>query len=128
MGKVINYEDTLWVLLKEYQKGMDISNNSLSEILRRTYDSQFPTPTSPKMKEIFGLDEISKFNSRPRGVYLEHIIPVRDRIKTLKNMVNQNPNITKDEITKYVEQSYKAVYKVKEYEPLTEQNAEIYLK
>lgn len=121
------YEDTLWILLKEYGKGMNISNNSLSEILRRTYDSQFSTPTSPKMKEIYGLDEIPKFNSRPRGVYLEHIIPVRDRIETLKNMVNKNPNITKDEITNYVKESYKAVYKVKKYEPLTEQNAEIYL-
>ena len=42
-------------------------------------------------------------------------------------MVNKNPNITKDEITNYVKESYKAVYKVKKYEPLTEQNAEIYL-
>ena len=124
----MNYEDTLWILLREYGKGMNISNNSLSEILRRTYDNKFPTPTSPKMKEMYGLDEIPKFNSRPRGVYLEHIIPVRYRIETLKNMVNKNPNITKDEITNYVKESYKAVYKVKEYEPLTEQNAEIYLK
>lgn len=124
----MEYEDTLWVLLKEIGKGKNISNNSLSEILRRTYDANFPTPTSPKMKEVYGLDEIPKFNARPRGVYLEHIITIRERIDTLKKMAMSNPNLTKKEVNKYVEDSYRAVYKIKKYEPLTEEKAEIYLK
>jgi nicotinic acid mononucleotide adenylyltransferase len=123
----MNYEDTLWILLREYRKGMNISNNSLSEILRRTYDNKFPTPTSPKMKEMYGLDEIPKFNSRPRGVYLEHIIAVRDRITILKKMAKENPNLTKEDVSEYVKSSYKAVYKIKKFEPLTESKAEIYL-
>ena len=123
----MEYEDTLWVLLKGFSEGKNISNVSLSEILRRTYDCHFPTPTSPKMKEIYGLDEISKFNSRPRGVYLEHIITIRERIDTLKNMAKDNPNLTKEEVTEYIKNSYKAVYKVKKYEPLTESDAEVYL-
>ena len=123
----MNYEDTLWILLREYRKGMNISNNSLSEILRRTYDNKFPTPTSPKMKEMYGLDEIPKFNSRPRGVYLEHIISVRDRITILKKMAKENPNLTKEDVSEYVKSSYKAVYKIKKFEPLTESKAEIYL-
>ena len=124
----MKYEDTLWILLREYAKGAIISNNSLSEILRRTYDMKYPTPTSPKIRETMGITEISKFNSRPKGVYLEHIIPVRERINTLKGMVMENPNITKEEVNKYVESTYKAVYKLRNVEPLTEEKAKIYLK
>ena len=123
----IEYEDTLWILLREYGKGMKISNNSLSEILRRTYDCNFPTPTSPKVMEKFGISEIPKFNARPRGVYLEHIITVRERVDTLKKMAKENPLLTKNEVSEYIRNSYKAVYKIKLDEPLTEGDAKIYL-
>ena len=125
--KYIQYEDTLWILLREYSRGMKISNNSLSEILRRTYDCNFPTPTSPKVKEKFGISEIPKFNSRPRGVYLEHIITVRERVDTLKTMAKENPLLTKEEVSEYIQNSYKAVYKMRLNEPLTEGDAKIYL-
>lgn len=124
----MEYEDTLWVLLKEYARGKNISNVSFSEILRRTYDSNLPTPTSPKFVEKFGISEIPKFSARPRGVYLEHIITVRERVETLKDMALKNPNLTKDDVTEYVKKSYKAVYKIKEEEPLTESSAEVYLR
>jgi len=123
----MEYEDTLWILLRKYATGYSISNVSLSEILRRTYDSNLSTPTSPKFIEKFGISEIPKFSARPRGVYLEHIITVRERIETLKDMALKNPNLTKDEVTEYVVTSYKAVYKIKEEEPLTESAAEVYL-
>jgi len=124
----MNFEDTLWIMLKGYGQGLVVSNNSLSEILRRTYDANFPTPTSPKVKEQFGLTEIPRFNSRPRGVYLEHIITIRERVHTLKEMARHNPDLTKDQVTEYVKESYKAVYKIKKEEPLTEGDAKIYLK
>ena len=128
------FNDEVWLLVKGYGQGYDISVNGISELIRRRWDNYFETPTSPVIKESLGIDTIKSYGEARRkyptsktGVYIEHINTVKSRATELMRMAKNNPNITKDEVMDYIKKSYKSVYKHKVLEPLEGNDAEVYL-
>ena len=128
------FSNDVWLLVKEIPNGMYPSHHILSESIRRCWDNYFETPTSPLIRELLGIDFVkayweaqSKYSRGKTGATLEHINEVQYRADEIIEMVENNPNITKDEVEMYIKESYKSVYKHYILEPLEGSEAWVYL-
>jgi len=128
------FNNEVWVLVKAYGEGYDISVNGISELIRRRWDNHFETPTSHVIRETLGIDSIksysqaqTKYSRGKTGATIEHINTVKSRAIELMKMAKENPNITQKEVEDYIRSSYLSVYKHYKLEPLEGDEASVYL-
>lgn len=121
------FDDTIWVLLRAHKEGLKIPKLDLNKALRAC-DKNLPAPTSKEAFKKTGLNIIETYSKKPRGIYLEHIIEVDKRVNHLIDLIHSNDYITKDEVFKYIIDSFDAVYKIEKLEPLGGDDARIYLR
>tara|TARA_R110002020_G_scaffold112213_2_gene258415 strand:+ start:330 stop:773 length:444 start_codon:yes stop_codon:yes gene_type:complete len=108
------FDDTLFVLLEEYQKGGNINKDVLNLCLRKYDDiliSKHGVWLSEKARCICTINKVTSLNSKPKGLHLEHIIPVRDRLEALIYLYRYKNVRSKKDLSKFIEQTFYAVFK-----------------
>ena len=119
MTNKYKFPDTFFLNLKLYLQNYDININWLYEMLRecdKVIEKEKPVPYSKKAKQKYQKAFHEKKNKRPKGLWLEHIIPVHLRVAKIIDMWLHDGIRNRHDLEKYIEDSFYAVYKIRTVE------------
>ena len=117
-------DDTLYDLLRGISKGRRYKKTYLNQILR-DYDDELikhkSVHLSKKAREVYGITKIKKGVGKPKPkseldgdiLWLEHIIPVRERIDDLIDKFFLKGGMSREKLDEYISNTFYAVYKLK---------------
>ena len=123
------FDDTLFILLEEYCKGGNIDKEIMNYTLRK-YDNRIIKKHGVWLSSKARLDKsINKVtNNKPKGLFLEHIIPVNDRLETLIYLYGYKCVCDKKDLSDFIIKTFYAVFKSPKHEKQIEAyDAEILL-
>ena len=117
-------DDSLYDLLRGISKGRRVEKLYLQLILR-DYDKEIikhkSVQLSKKAREVYGITKIKKGVAKPKPkseldgdtLWLEHIIPVRERIEDLIEIFSLKGGMSRKQLDEYISNTFYAVYKLK---------------
>ena len=112
---MVKTPDTFFVLLKAKSEDFHISDDDLNWALRQ-YDKVIEKEQSVQLSEEargkFNIAKIEKGVAKPKGLWLEHIISVRERVKKMVDMYFWEGWKGIEEMKKFMEKTFYAVYKL----------------
>ena len=121
------YTDTFFILLDARCKDKKIPDDDLYEALRKIdkiIEKEQSVQLSKKARDKYKIAKIEKGVARPKSVWLEHIIPVRERVKKMVDMYLWKGWKDREKIEKFIENTFYAVYKLTSEKDIEEYDAE----
>jgi len=118
---------TLFALLEARSKDKYIPDEDLNWALRqydKVIEKEQSVQLSKKARDKFNIAKIEKGVVKPKGLWLEHIIAVRLRVKKILDMYLWEGWRDIEKIKKFIEKTFYAVYKLDSEKDIQEFDAE----
>lgn len=115
MEYLSKFPDTFFVLLNAYCSGLDIGLEDLSDQLRKcdyVLEQQNFVQLSEKARKVHNVTKIGRGISKPKGLWLEHIIPVVSRRDLIIKLFSEQNKTSRKFIDEFIEKTFYAVYKL----------------
>tara|TARA_R110000822_G_scaffold303824_1_gene428751 strand:- start:42 stop:476 length:435 start_codon:yes stop_codon:yes gene_type:complete len=123
------FYDTLYNNLRDLSNGDNIPRKHINIMLRDCDEILIKKNTiqlSILARKKHGKGSIEPNEPKPKGLYFEHVIPVRERVEELIKIFGFK---TKDRkiIDEFISDTFYGFYKIKDLEPDEEYNSEKYI-
>ena len=112
---MVKTPDTFFVLLKAKSEDFHIPDDHLNWALRqhdKVIEKEQSVQLSKKARRKFNIAKIEKGVAKPKRLWLEHIIAVRERVRKMVDMYFWEGWKDIEEIKKFIEKTFYAVYKL----------------
>ena len=121
---ISKFTDSFWGLVHLRCTDHIIDNKSLHEALRKcdkVLENESGVQLSIKARDKYKVAKVERGVVKPSGTEIEHIIPIRHRVKRILHMYLWEGWKDRKEMDIYIEKTFYAVYKLKKIEHDTQE-------